>query len=112
MHIIGIRRTTAIAATATATVAAAWAGAAPAAATTIIGTGNGAHDNTCLNLDGRAVADGPTTDGVGTLGGLIATLPLSGPANQCGNLGLQAADSEDTEDDGGSARAVADHEVY
>ncbi|MEV5341978.1 hypothetical protein AB0K93_26350 [Streptomyces sp. NPDC052676] len=61
--------------------------ASPAAATSIIGFGNSAHDNTCTN-HGGAHASGPTTQHSGSATGLGVALPASSPGNQCGTLGL------------------------
>lgn len=69
-----------------------------ASATSIIGFGNSAINNTCTNLHG-SIANGATTNGPGSVTGLLAALPISGPANQCGNLGLPTEEAEE-EDDG------------
>lgn len=61
--------------------------AGTASATTVIGLGNGASNNACSNLGGAA-PHGATTSGPGVATGLRAGLPTSGPANQCGNLGV------------------------
>ncbi|MFD3752586.1 hypothetical protein ACFWVT_20570 [Streptomyces cyaneofuscatus] len=74
----------ALAATAAALVGGA---AASASATTIIGFGNSASNNSCTN-HGGTTAQGATTNGPGTVTGMLLALPGSGPANQCGNLGL------------------------
>ncbi|MEV6048515.1 hypothetical protein [Streptomyces xanthochromogenes] len=53
----------------------------------MIGFGNAAHDNACGNAGG-STAVGPVGQATGIASGLVAALPTSGPANQCGNLGL------------------------
>ncbi|WP_165984293.1 hypothetical protein [Streptomyces sp. YIM 98790] len=73
-------------------VAVAVSAAGGAQATSIVGAGNGAWDNTCVNRSGTPTAATATTDGTGLLNSLILTLPGSGPANQCGNLGFQATE--------------------
>ncbi|MER7112522.1 hypothetical protein [Streptomyces sp. NPDC000229] len=61
--------------------------AAPASGTSIIGFGNSAHDNTCVN-QASAAGQAATTQGPGATTGLAAALPGSSPTNQCGNLGI------------------------
>ncbi|CAL9325946.1 hypothetical protein SUDANB180_00078 [Streptomyces sp. enrichment culture] len=61
---------------------------APAHATTIIGFGNSAANNTCVNTTSGTRADGATVHGSGTADGLRLALPSLAPINQCGNLGL------------------------
>ncbi|WP_167161309.1 hypothetical protein [Streptomyces sp. MBT27] len=68
--------------------------AVPAHATSIIGFGNSAHDNSCANqTTPQTQARGATTQTSGILTALTAALPASGPVNQCGNLGLPVEDS-------------------
>ncbi|MEU6313774.1 hypothetical protein [Streptomyces sp. NPDC047014] len=63
--------------------------AGQASATSVIGAGNAAHDNNCTNKGARGEgANSSYSEGGGLLGGLAVALPASGPANQCGNLGL------------------------
>ncbi|MCC9311086.1 hypothetical protein LN042_29155 [Kitasatospora sp. RB6PN24] len=61
-----------------------------AGATTIIGFGNGAINNACANSGMAGRTNGATAQAQGIGTALAAALPVSGPANQCGNLGLQA----------------------
>lgn len=56
-------------------------------ATTVIGAGNSAHGNLCAS-HGGVTTSGATQRSTGILQGWIVGLPGSGPANQCGNLGL------------------------
>ncbi len=64
-------------------------GAAEAGATGIIGAGNGAFNNTCANHgDEVRAAQGTTRHASGVASGLLAVQPTSGPANQCGDLGV------------------------
>ncbi|WP_228974763.1 hypothetical protein [Streptomyces sp. DH12] len=73
--------------TVTLTAATAFAGAsATASATSIIGFGNSAHNNTCINA-GSAVARGLTALHPGIATALNAAVPFDGPTNQCGGLG-------------------------
>ncbi|MFF3975410.1 hypothetical protein [Streptomyces sp. NPDC001828] len=66
----------------------------PAHATSIIGFGNSAHDNSCANhTAAKTEARSPTTHSSGTLTAWTAAMPASGPVNQCGNLGLPVEDS-------------------
>ncbi|MFF3431460.1 hypothetical protein [Streptomyces sp. NPDC002602] len=76
-----------------AAVAATLGGASSASATSVIGFGNGAHDNACRNTGG-SLAEAATTRVAGIVAGLAAAVPMSGPANQCGNLGLGSMVSE------------------
>lgn len=62
----------------------------PASATTITGFGNGAINNACANSGTAGRTNGVTTQAQGIGTALTAALPASAPANQCGNLGLQA----------------------
>lgn len=62
----------------------------PAHATTIIGFGNGAFNNACANSGAGSRPNGASTQAQGIGTALTAALPASAPANQCGNLGLQA----------------------
>ncbi|WP_326599185.1 hypothetical protein [Streptomyces sp. NBC_01803] len=55
--------------------------AATASATTVIGGHNGTHDSSCF-ITGGASGGGRGAAGLGL------SLPVAGPANQCGNLGL------------------------
>ncbi|WP_101897615.1 hypothetical protein [Embleya scabrispora] len=72
--------------------------ATPAAATSVIGVGNGAVGNACAN-DLGSRARGATSAHPGTVSGLGTAVPLSGPANQCGNLGVPEENkAEDTLD--------------
>ncbi|MEU7132074.1 hypothetical protein [Streptomyces sp. NPDC046261] len=61
--------------------------AASAHATTIIGGFNGTYYNACSNNDGQV--KGMTKQDAGSAGGLVLEVPLTGPTNQCGNLGLR-----------------------
>lgn len=60
--------------------------ASAAQATSVIGFGNSAHDNSCAN-QGSAVAAGATTHADGVVNALTAGVPVTVPANQCGGLG-------------------------
>ncbi|WP_125522968.1 hypothetical protein [Streptomyces sp. WAC 06783] len=57
--------------------------AAPAAAGGILVFLSPAYDNSCASL-GHAKTAGSTTQGAGTVGGLLAAAPVSSPTNQCG----------------------------
>ncbi|MET9432385.1 hypothetical protein [Streptomyces sp. NPDC003036] len=61
--------------------------ATPASATSIIGFGNAAFDNACVNIGGPR-AGGATKQHSGIITGLGVALPASSPSNQCGTLGL------------------------
>lgn len=93
---MNITRAASAGAVTVATIAAGWATSTAASATSIIGFGNAALSNFCSNVGGSHSA-GETTRGPGTVTGLVALVPLSGPTNQCGNLGLptKAADPSD-----------------
>ncbi|MCM2390492.1 chaplin family protein [Streptomyces albipurpureus] len=60
---------------------------AGAAHASVIGIGNAAFGNTCVN-QGSARAAGATVAGSGVASGNQAGLPLSLPRNQCGNSGI------------------------
>lgn len=60
---------------------------AGAAHASVIGVGNAAFGNTCVN-QGSARASGATVAGSGVVGGNQVGLPLSLPRNQCGNSGI------------------------
>ncbi|MDX2395216.1 hypothetical protein NJL88_35225 [Streptomyces sp. DK15] len=66
----------------------------PASATTIVGFGNGAVNNSCSNSGTVGRSNGATTQAQGIATALTVALPASGPANQCGNLGLQTVDGQ------------------
>ncbi|WP_256106064.1 chaplin family protein [Streptomyces sp. ODS05-4] len=59
-------------------------GAAPATAGGLGDFLSPAFGTSCANLDNGAHADGVTRRATGTVGGNVAGLPLSNPANQCG----------------------------
>ncbi len=81
------RRTgTALAVTAAA-IGSGLASATPAAAGGIIVIGSPSFMNSCTN-HGHATQRGATTNGNGAAGGLLATLPVSGPLNDCGGADL------------------------
>ncbi|MEV3994031.1 hypothetical protein AB0J57_34655 [Streptomyces sp. NPDC049837] len=61
--------------------------AAPASATSVIGFGNAAFDNACVNIGGPRTA-GATKQHSGIITGLGVALPVGSPGNQCGTLGL------------------------
>ncbi|WP_228984387.1 hypothetical protein [Streptomyces sp. DH12] len=67
--------------------------ATTAGATSVIGFGNSAHDNQCINIGSANVADAQHAGG-GLVSSLLA-LPFSAPANQCGDLGLPKEDKAD-----------------
>ncbi|MEU4800474.1 hypothetical protein [Streptomyces sp. NPDC023327] len=60
-----------------------------ASATSIIGFGNSASNNSCAN-QGGALASGHTAYVAGAVSALTAGLPVSNPTNQCGDLGFTA----------------------
>lgn len=70
------------------------AGAGPVSATTVIGAGNSAHDNTCTNASGPRPTAATARSG-GVLQALGAAVPLTAPANQCGDLGAPKEDKAD-----------------
>jgi hypothetical protein len=76
-------------------VASAVAGAGGAAATTIIGEGNSASGNRCLNVDESNAPRGATGQTAGVVTATLAAVPFSAPANQCGDLGLPKEDKAD-----------------
>ncbi len=61
--------------------------AGSAAGTSVIGAGNAAFSNSCSNGGTRA-PQAATTNGPGSVTGLIAVVPLSSSTNQCGSLGV------------------------
>jgi hypothetical protein len=67
--------------------------ATAADATSVIGFGNSAHDNQCVNSGSTHVTGARHAPG-GVVSNLLA-LPFSAPANQCGDLGLPKEDKAD-----------------
>jgi hypothetical protein len=61
--------------------------ATPASATSVIGFGNAAFDNACVNIGGPRTG-GATEQHSGIITGLGVALPASSPGNQCGTLGM------------------------
>ncbi|OPC77143.1 hypothetical protein B4N89_42040 [Embleya scabrispora] len=88
------RRTAVLSATVIAVTALEALTAGAASATTVIGGFNGTFGNACVNTtDDATAATGITTHAQGIIGGHALALPISGPANQCANLGLPQENS-------------------
>ncbi|MFJ8648907.1 hypothetical protein ACIRNI_22635 [Streptomyces sp. NPDC093546] len=68
--------------------------ATAAGATSVIGFGNSAHDNQCVNQGSTHTASPAWHTAGGLVAGVLA-LSLSAPANQCGDLGLPREDKAD-----------------
>ncbi|GGY65815.1 hypothetical protein GCM10010326_70530 [Streptomyces xanthochromogenes] len=64
------------------------AAATPAAAGGIIVVASPSHDNACTNLGTTAQSGGETRNGSGTVGGLLAAVPVGMPLNNCGGADL------------------------
>ncbi|MBC2878784.1 MULTISPECIES: hypothetical protein [Streptomyces] len=64
--------------------------ATPASATSVVGFGNATVGNACAEHGGPR-ADSTTRRGSGAASALGVALPIGGPANQCGSLGLPTA---------------------
>ncbi|BCM72937.1 hypothetical protein EASAB2608_08271 [Streptomyces sp. EAS-AB2608] len=68
--------------------------ATAAGATSVIGFGNGTHDNRCAN-HGSTYTVNSVRHTAGSLVAGVLAFSLSAPANQCGDLGLPKEDKVD-----------------